>query len=365
MLVVAAKRTRLGAELALLPDIHQLAIQMKPSPRCIAIGASSGGVDAILRLASQLPPDFPAPILFVQHIGAHRSRLAELIRAKGRARAVEASGGDVPQAGTIYIAPPDRHLLLDQGVLRLSASAKENHARPAIDPLFRSVALEYGANAIGVVLTGLLDDGSAGLKAIKQLGGIAVVQDPADAYAPGMPENAIANVQVDHVVELDKLGRLLHELVLQPAAMKVGNGYELARSRVEREHSVELGSDNAMNKLASIGHPSTFTCPDCGGVLFELEDKQPVRYRCHTGHALSLRSLAHAQEGVTDVALWASLRSLQEKELILRRLADMQSSETNDSATEALREANELAAAAATLRRLVERAPRSRSYDEL
>lgn len=338
---------------------------MTPSPRCIVIGASAGGVDAFLKIASQLAPDFPMPILCVQHIGAHRSRLAQLIDAKGQNRAVPAVDGMVPLPGTIYVAPPDRHLILDQeGIIRLSAAAKEHHARPAIDPLFRSAALVYGPRVIGVVLTGLLDDATSGLRAIKQLGGTAVVQDPYDAYAPSMPESAIANVDVDHIVPLDAMADLLHRLAQQPVPNVAPETFREARRRIEYEHSIGM-EPPTLEKLKAIGSPSTFTCPDCGGVLFELHDKQPVRYRCHTGHAFSLRSLAYTQEEVTDQALWTGLRALQEKESILRRLAEAEDVPESKTAQDALREADELAVAASTLRRLVQATPRPHSFDEL
>ena len=337
---------------------------MTPSPRCIVIGASAGGVDAILKIAPQLAPEFPAPILCVQHIGAHRSRLAQLINARGPNHAVAAVDGMVPLPGTIYVAPPDRHMILDdEGIVRLSAAPKEHHARPAIDPLFRSAALVLGPRVIGVVLTGLLDDATAGLRAIKQLGGTAVVQDPSDAYAPSMPESAIAHVDVDHIVPLDGMADLLHRLAQQPVPDVDYAGLSEARRRIEYEHSIGM-EPPTLKKLKAIGSPSTFTCPDCGGVLFELHDKQPVRYRCHTGHAFSLRTLAYTQEEITDQALWTSLRSMQEKESILRRLAEADEGTPSELADDALREADELAAAASTLRKLVESAPRPQSFDE-
>ena len=186
----------------------------------IVMGASAGGVSAILDLAAMLPCDFPAPILFVQHIGAHRSELWKLMSTRGPNVAVVASDGDVPRPGTIHIAPPDQHMLLDGHVIRLSRGPKEHHARPAIDPLFRSAALDYGPRAIGVVLTGMLDDGSAGLRAIKDCGGTAVVQDPADAQAPSMPRSALACVEADHVVPLAALGPLLYELASRPVVQR-------------------------------------------------------------------------------------------------------------------------------------------------
>lgn len=241
-------------------------------------------------------------------------------------------------------------MLLDGGVICLSRGPKEHHARPAIDPLFRSAALECGPQAVGVVLTGMLDDGSAGLRAIKACGGTAVVQDPADAYAPDMPQNALANVAADHVVSLASLGPLLYELARRP----VPSTWFEPPVALQQEHLASSG-ERTMEILQAIASPSVFTCPDCGGVLFELNDKHPVRYRCHTGHAFSLRSLVYRQEEVSDAALWSSLRALQEKEAILRRLAQTLEPGTSASSQEALREANELAQVCAVLRQLTEK----------
>ena len=322
----------------------------------IVMGASAGGVNAILDLAPALARDFPAPILFVQHIGAHRSELSRLVSARGPNLAFTAADGDLPRPGTIHIAPPDQHMLLDGNLIRLSRGPKENHARPAIDPLFRSAALSCGPRAIGVVLTGMLDDGSAGLRAIKDCGGTAVVQDPADAQAPGMPRSALACVDADHVVPLAALGPLLYSLACRPASATPFD----PPAALRQEQAVSAG-DRPLENLQAIAKPSAFTCPDCGGALFELNDKRPVRYRCHTGHGFTLRSLACLQEEVSDAALWTSLRALQEKQAILRRLAQTQGACAQ--AQEALREADDLAQVCAAVRKLTARAPRSDFLD--
>jgi two-component system chemotaxis response regulator CheB len=231
----------------------------------IVMGASAGGVKAIFELASALPRDFPAPILFVQHIGAHRSELSALVSARGPNPAVNAPDGEGPRPGTIHIAPPDRHMLLDGGVIRLSRGPKEHHARPAIDPLFRSAALQYGPRAIGVVLTGMLDDGSAGLRAIKDCGGTAVVQDPADADAPSMPQSALACVEADHVVPLAALGALLYSLARRPAVAGTAAGLLEPPATLRQEHAVSH-ADNAMPTLKAIARASLpAPTADCGG----------------------------------------------------------------------------------------------------
>ena len=216
----------------------------------IVMGASAGGVNAILELAPALVRDFPAPILFVQHIGAHRNELCKLVSARGPNVAVTASDGDMPRPGTIYIAPPDLHMLLDGRVIRLSRGPKEHHARPAIDPLFRSAALSRGPFAIGVVLTGMLDDGSAGLRAIKDCGGTAVVQDPADALAPDMPRNALACVEADHVVPLAVLGPLLHDLASR-LAVRAATGMAPPPEALWQEHSASNGRPMRLQRCAA------------------------------------------------------------------------------------------------------------------
>ena len=318
---------------------------MNPSPSepVIVMGASAGGVKAILELAPALPRDFPAPILFVQHIGAHRSELWKLVAARGPNAAVAASDGDVSRPGTIYIAPPDQHMRLDGPVIRLSRGPKEHHARPAIDPLFRSAALHYGPRAIGVVLTGMLDDGSAGLRAIKDCGGTAVVQYPADAHAPSMPQSALACVDADHVVPLASLGQLLYDLASRPSMFSAAIAMLEPPGALRREHAISQGI-NGLENLKAIASPSPFTCPDCGGVLFELDDKRQVRYLCHTGHAFSLRML-------------------QEKEAVLRRLAQSQHAVSPKSAQDTLREANAIADLCSTIRKLTRHAPGAEGAD--
>lgn len=310
----------------------------------------------MLDLVGALPADFPAPIFFVQHIGARHSELASLLDRRGAIRAVEARDGEVPLAGTLYVAPPDQHLLFDNGVLRLTRGPKEHHARPAIDPLFRSAALSCGPSAVGVVLTGGLDDGSAGLRAIQACGGVTVVQDPADAYEPSMPRAAIAVLEPDHVVPLAQLPALLVQLA-RPRAVA---SPVAAPAALRREFAVGTG-EHAVENLKRIAQPSLFSCPDCAGVLFELHDKRPVRFRCHTGHAFTLRSLAATQEQTADAALWTGLRVLQEKESILRRMADVHPED--GAAEDWLSEAQEIGQVAAALRKLTLKTPPPASFD--
>ncbi|MHB1123892.1 MAG: chemotaxis protein CheB [Ramlibacter sp.] len=287
-------------------------------PYAIVIGASSGGVSALLELASGLPRDLPAVVGVVLHVGGQPSILPDLLSARGPLPALHPEHGQALRAGTIYVAPPDQHLLFTADSVRLSRGPRENHARPAIDPLFRAAALHWRERAIGVVLTGELDDGTAGLQAIKDCGGTAVVQDPADALQPSMPASALANVAVDRCLPLAAMAQELTRLV----------GHEPAPSasfppqRLAQEQAIFEGKQ-AMENLQKVGRPSTLTCPECGGSLWELGEAKPLRYRCHTGHAYTARSLERAQLETTEQVVWSSVRVLQEREMLLRRLADV------------------------------------------
>lgn len=305
--------------------------------RIIVIGASAGGVEALLNMASLLSPNLAAPVVIVLHIGPHRSLLPELLNSRGPNPAVFAQTGMVPRAGMIYVAPPDQHVLVRGKELVLLRGPKEHHARPAINPLFRSAALDRGARVVGVVLTGRLDDGAAGLHAIKACGGTTIVQDPNEAVEPSMPLQAIAGTSVDHIVRLNEMTKIINTLAQPLNAASSNKAPEWLRT----EHAVTLGA--GMAELSRIGSPSGFTCPDCGGALFEIKEGKPLRFLCHTGHAFSMLSLAALQENVAEESLWAALRALQEKEALLRRLSEVQARDDVDGGKEALREAEKLA----------------------
>lgn len=318
----------------------------------VVVGASAGGVRALRELAAALPADFPAALCVVLHVGAFKSNLPELLEAVGPLPAAHAVTGEPLRPGRILVAPPDHHLLLQDGTALLTRGPKEHHTRPAVDPLFRSAALAFGPRVIGVLLTGGLDDGSAGLQAIKECGGVAVVQDPREAEDPGMPGAALRAVAVDHCVPLAQVAPLLASLVQQPV-------HEAASQepppRLVHEHLAGLGGDDAMEDLKRAAVPSTLVCPDCKGTLWEIKDSQPPRYRCHTGHAFSLRSLASVQQAAAEDALWSALRALHEKELLLRKIAALDRSAGDEAhALRAEAEAEQLQSQAEILRRLAE-----------
>jgi two-component system, chemotaxis family, protein-glutamate methylesterase/glutaminase len=291
----------------------------------IAIGASSGGVDALRVLASGLPRSLPATVAVVQHVGAHQSILPSILSASGPLAAVHATDGEPYTPGKIYVAPPDRHLIVEGGRLRLLHGAKENFARPAIDPLFRSAAVELGARTIGVVLTGQLDDGAAGLEAIQACGGSTLVQDPNDAFAREMPENA--SKFAEDILPLKLMASRLIELTdMRAAASGSGNpvapsagrdvaAYEAARQQVAIEQLAWTGDRVPPAALSQIAVPSTFTCPECKGALWRVSDSGLVRYRCHTGHAYSLKSLSAGRRDDVERSLLDAVRALREREL--------------------------------------------------
>jgi len=279
-----------------------------PGHDIIAIGASAGGVHALSEVVAGLPASLPASIFAVLHLGeGHDSALPSILRRAGALPVKHPEPTEAIQRGWVYAAPPDRHMVLYDSSVRLLQGPRENGYRPAIDVLFRSAARTYGRRVVGVVLTGNLDDGTAGLAAIKSAGGLALVQDPADADYPSMPRSAIENVAVDRVVPLSRIAETLVGLVGEPVAE-----VPAPPSPVVDE---ELGEPGSLR-----GHPSGFTCPDCGGGLWELAEGGVQRYRCRTGHAFSPESLIDGQATNREAAMWAAVRSLEEMADLARRL---------------------------------------------
>jgi two-component system chemotaxis response regulator CheB len=276
----------------------------------IVVGASAGGVEALVRLIGTLPHDLNAPLLVVMHVPPTApSALPQILSRANRLAATYPVNGQRLQQGRIYVAPPDYHLLLQAGgTVELTRGPREHSCRPAVDPLFRSAALHYGPNAIGVVLSGTLDDGTAGLSAIKAAGGICIVQDPKDSLFAGMPESAIEHVSTDFILPSSQIGALLGELCTSP------NGGHLHRyPTIGTEVDIDaLRSDpNATKKL---GPPSEFACPECGGTLWSIQQEDgDERYRCRVGHAYSSQSLMESQNDSFERALWTAIRALREK----------------------------------------------------
>ena len=280
-----------------------------PDHGIVVVGASAGGVEALADLAASLPDDLAAAVFVVLHLPATgTSALPEILRRHGPLPAAHVNDGEPIRPGRIYVAPPDHHVLVRTGHVHLSRGPRENGHRPAIDPLFRSAAREYATEVIGVVLSGALDDGTAGLLAIKSRGGVAVVQQPTDALYPGMPGNALEHVQVDHVVAAASIGKLLTRLV----ADLLDAPREPAPTGMRVEVEMEGFAPEAFESNHP-GRPSGFSCPDCNGVLWQIKDGGPERYRCRVGHAWSPESLLSQQSEALEAALWVALRSLEER----------------------------------------------------
>lgn len=293
--------------------------------RIVVIGGSAGAIEPLLTLAGGLRPGEPAAFCVAVHLAPYYdSHLPSTIRRASALPSDFAADGEPLESGKMYVAPPDHHLLVQRATLRLTHGPRENRARPAVDPLFRSAALTHGSRVIGVLLSGALDDGTAGLWTIKDLGGVTIVQDPADAAVRGMPSSAIANVSVDHVVPSAELGPLISRLIDQPAPAPAA-GPESDRGDLEREIAIASLDDRAHASVERYGVPSRFACPDCGGVLWRTGAAGPLAFRCEVGHAYAAGTLADGQSDAIESALWASLRALEDKAALARvRASDAQ-----------------------------------------
>ena len=294
-----------------------------PAPgSLIVIGTSAGGMLALIDLVQQLPADLPAAVLVVQHLAPDQR--AEYLAARlGQHTGLQvrlAKHGERLRAGHLYLAPPDRHLLVGgSGELLVTKGPHENGYRPAADALFRSAAVAYGPRVVGVVLTGMLHDGTAGLEFVKRCGGRAVVQDPADAEFPSMPESALRYVPVDYVVPVASMGPLLREMVLGSAAAPPDSGHIPEDLRTEANIAERVVG--TVEEVSQLGHLVPLTCPDCGGNLWELRAGSVLRYRCHTGHAFTGDALLLSSQHHLEESLWVALRLMEERRNLLGSMA--------------------------------------------
>lgn len=277
----------------------------------VVIGASAGGVAALLSLTASLTPPLSVPVLIVLHIGAQPSELPALMSTAGATPAKHGEDGEKLRPGIIYLAPPDHHMLVVDGRVRLTRGPKENFARPAIDVLFRSAAEAYGADAVGVVLTGKLNDGTAGLFEIKRRGGVAIVQDPEDAAYPDMPHSAELHVEVDYSVPLVGIPALLAKLV-------AGNDRPGSVEHLQRTPA--KGREMIDGEI--FDRPLTVTCPDCGGALRRTDLSALIKYDCHIGHSYTAEVLAEAQFDQMERLMRAAERILNERAEFCRQMAE-------------------------------------------
>jgi two-component system, chemotaxis family, protein-glutamate methylesterase/glutaminase len=308
---------------------HAQPAPRRPSPAAedrrhdlVVIGASAGGVEALLDLVRDLPADFQAPVLVVLHVlSSGTSVLPQLLDRAGPLPAESARDDQELASGRIYVAPPDHHLVVQPGRLELSRGPRENGHRPAVDVLFRSAAWAYGSRVVGVILSGARDDGASGLRHVKSLGGLAIVQDPQEALYPGMPRSAVKAVAVDWIAPLKGIAPLLTRLVREgrPAPAALAGSAEPAPAPLDDPGGT---GDDATG----------LTCPDCGGALWQVHEGSLVRLQCRVGHTFSPESLLASQADSLESALWAALRTLEERAELLARMSARARQRREDSA---------------------------------
>ena len=282
----------------------------------IVVGASAGGIPALRRLLGALPADLPAAVLITLHQGRLAGRLDEILRA-ATALPVAFVSDDVPlEPGRVYLAPPDRHLIVLGDVAQVTTGPREMRARPAINPLFRTAAASRGSRVLAVQLTGMLDDGVAGLEAVRRCGGLVLVQDPADAEYPEMPQAAIGAGEVDHVGSIESIAGWLRERVTEVAPPSPIPEDVALEARLSTAEPSRPASTEQLGEQVAVG------CPDCGGPLWQVGYGDNAVYRCHVGHSLSARAVLEAQADGIERSLWVAVRSLAERAAMLQRLAD-------------------------------------------
>ena len=281
----------------------------------VVIGGSAGALAVIQRILSDLPSDMPAAIFVAIHLGAI-SHLPEILGRNTSLPVIAGASGMRIERGRVYVAVPDLHLMMHDHHLLLRRGPRENLSRPALDPLFRSAACTFGSRTIGVLVSGTLNDGTAGLQAIKQCGGLAIIQDITDATCPEMPASAQRYVEIDYVRPAAELGPLLLRLAKQPAGVSPP-----VPERVRLETAIATQELGGMKVNDQLGTLSRFTCPECNGALWEMKGEGPLRYRCHIGHALTAETVLSEQAIKTEEMLWRLMRAHQERAELARRMA--------------------------------------------
>jgi two-component system, chemotaxis family, protein-glutamate methylesterase/glutaminase len=279
----------------------------------VVIGASLGGVQALCRLLGELPAELDATLFVAQHTGRD-SQLQKVLQAVTSLAVQTARHGESFELGTVYVAPPERHMLIEGKRIQVIRGPRENGARPAIDPLFRSAAAHHGPRVVGVVLTGLRDDGAAGLDAIRRSGGVTIVQDPLDAAFPDMPRNALAAAPADHVLPIERMGELIVRLSKQIAPAGEPPVDVVREARITARYA---GSEEAVQALGRMTH---LDCPECGGPLWELGEVGHGRFRCRIGHSFTPVALAAQQNEAVERSLLVAMRTLEERGRLLDRL---------------------------------------------
>jgi two-component system, chemotaxis family, protein-glutamate methylesterase/glutaminase len=290
----------------------------------VVVGTSAGGIEALQQLLQSLPVDFGAAVLIVLHTSYDSPRvLAEILQRSSALPVSYPADGEAIQKKRVYLAPPGAHMIVEGNLLRVIRGPRENRHCPAIDPLFRSAAAHWGRRVIGVILTGMLDDGTAGLMVIRARGGAAIVQDPSTAMFASMPESALQQVPDATVLPLRAIPNALKRLVdeAMPGENVVEHDRAVPESQLEKEVKIAEFQMAEIEDEHRSGNPSQFACPDCGGVLWELEDETFLRFRCRVGHAFTARHLGAEQRQAVETALWSALRALEERGSLYKTMA--------------------------------------------
>jgi two-component system chemotaxis response regulator CheB len=297
---------------------------LEPESKIIVIGTSAGGMDALTRLLQDLSPDFAPPIFIVQHLSPHSTgsflvkRLTQITH-----RPCELAQHGAPfEPGRVYMAPADHHLLIKRSKMLVAKGPHENQFRPAIDPLFRSAAAHFGSAVIGVILTGFMSDGLAGIEAVSRAGGITVVQDPADAEFPDLPRNVLRYLTPSHLVPLTQMGALRSQLAQQPAPPAVEVPRDIKMEAEITERIMTHSNHNHIEDLEKLGSRAPYSCPDCGGALWAVKKSGEVsRFRCQTGHTYTDESLLQGMSSSLEETLWVAMRALEERRNLLLNMA--------------------------------------------
>jgi len=288
-----------------------------PDRDMIAIGGSAGALEGLIAIVKRLSRQVPAALFVVLHTSPDSNGcLPEILERNGSLAARFPVPPEPIQHGVIYVAPPNQHLMVTDGHVVTVDGPKENGFRPAIDPLFRSLAKAYGSRTAGVILSGALDDGTFGLMAVKEAGGLAVVQHPYEALVPSMPLSAIQNVEVDHIVRADEIARLLVEAAGEPDGGPPAPAILAQPHQGERDISLSSVWPEDLQ-----GPPSSQTCPECGGALWQIEQGHRFRFRCHTGHGFTADALLFEQRAQLETALWSAVRSFMQRASLHRQMA--------------------------------------------
>lgn len=282
----------------------------------VVIGTSAGGLNALTEMAGQFDPEIDAAIFVVMHLSkksssevlAHKLQSYTSLKCK-----VPRNDVDI-EKGNIYIAPADHHILLKDGKITLGRGPEENRWRPSIDVLFRSAAAQYNGRTVGIILTGLLHDGVAGMLSIQKAGGTCIVQDPHEAEYPDMPLAVLNSMEVDYCVRLQEIGRVLQEITQKPVTTQ----------EIPEEVKLEAGISEkvaiGIDVVSQLGDHSIYSCPDCGGGLWKITEENTERYRCHVGHSFSENDLNSRQSEEIETTLWVAVRMMEERRNLLRKM---------------------------------------------